>query len=88
MHTCLEMAKTIADAACCLDWGKSNVDFTPKILAEIRADMAILSIKLHDIATQLAGDQVHEVYGPDEEEQLTITQAAGLGGVSIDEGAI
>lgn len=60
----LEMAHKIARAAGCMDWLKKS----PHISDSCRAEAMQHVTELHDIATHLAGDKVHEVYGPDDSE--------------------
>jgi hypothetical protein len=74
MSTSLENAHKIAQAAGCIDYLKNS----PHISDLLRAEAKQHAENLHDIATELAGDRVDEVYCPDDATSLTLVQAAGL----------
>lgn len=73
MSTALEHAHQIARAAGCIDYLKNS----PHISDALRAAAKQHAETLHDIATELAGDRVDEVYCPEDEAGITLVQAAG-----------
>ena len=74
MSTPLEQAHKIAKAASCIDYLKNS----PHISDTQREEATQHAETLHDIATELAGDRVDEVYCPEDEPSLSMVQAAGL----------
>lgn len=70
----IEMAHKIANAAGCIDYLKQS----PHISDTCRAEAAQHVNALHDIATYLAGDRLHDVYGPDDaSDEIRKILAAG-----------
>lgn len=61
--TPIEIAKRVANAASFLDCVKSRL-----ALADDKAGAAFHVDQLHALAMLIAGDQVHEVYAPEDEE--------------------
>lgn len=68
----LLVAKTIADAASCLDFLKNEpaAPGTPAYIfqKEARADAAYLSAALHDIAGTLSAGRMDEIYRPQDDD--------------------
>jgi hypothetical protein len=74
MPTSLETAHKIASAAGCIDYLKNSPDLSDTLRAEAKQHAE----NLHDIATEMAGDRLDEIYAPDDEFKLSLVQAAGL----------
>jgi len=74
MPTRLETAHKIAQAAGCIDWLKNS----PNLSELLRAEAKQHAENLHDIATEMAGDRLDEIYVEDDEDTLSLIQAAGL----------
>jgi hypothetical protein len=73
----------IASAAACLD-DLHKAPIYGEVYRESRAAAEQHIKNLHDIATAMAGDQVDEVYAPDDSNPLTLIQAAGLSVASAE----
>ena len=59
----MQMAHDIVDAASALDWAQSVLTVEH---VELQTAAKLHVEKLHDIATDLCGSRVLEVYGPEE----------------------
>jgi hypothetical protein len=74
MPTRLENAHKIARAASCLDYLKNSHSISTTDRAEAKQHAEYL----HDIATEMAGDQANEIYAPDDNDLISVSSAARL----------
>jgi hypothetical protein len=74
----LAVAKSVSHTAEHLDYLKNR----PWISGKLRCKAAQFVEFLHEISQALAAEQASEIYGHPDDDQLSIIEAAGLGGAS------